>query len=189
MKKSNNIFKKLYNQFMNENPEKEEKVIEETVENQSNTNTESAQKDLQKEIDDWKDKFLRLASEFDNYKKRTQKEKSELIKYGNEDLLKSFLGIIDDFDRTMKVVKSSDNLEQIVVGIELIHKNLYHILTKKGVEVMDTIGQTFNSDFHEAIGSFPVEDADKKGKIIEELEKGFIFEGKVLRYAKVITGA
>lgn len=170
--------------------------IEETESIQTDTVSEQSEQDelllkmqqLEKELLETKDQLVRLAADFDNYKKRTLKEKADIVTYANEDLIKSILPILDDFDRTMKVVHTSDNLEAIKEGLELVAKNLFHQLSKKGVEQIPALNEEFNSELHEAIGSLPVEDESKKNKIIEVVEEGYKYQGKVIRHSKVIIG-
>jgi len=144
---------------------------------------------LQQELDEWKDKYLRLASEFDNFRKRTLKEKSELVKYANEDLLKSILPVLDDFERSLLVIEKSDNLSAIQEGVKLIHHKFKNILSAKGLKPMESLNQAFDSEHHEAITSVAVAQDDQKGKIIDEVEKGYYLDEKVIRFAKVIVGA
>jgi molecular chaperone GrpE len=144
---------------------------------------------LQQELDEWKDKYLRLASEFDNFRKRTLKEKSELVKYANEDLIKSILPVLDDFERSLLVIEKSDNLSAIQEGVKLIHHKFKNILSAKGLKPMESLNQAFDSEHHEAITSIPAPQEDLKGKIIDEVEKGYYLDEKVIRFAKVIVGA
>lgn len=179
----------------------EEKILEnelitqeslETSENEKVSNEEeilTKMQNLEKELTETKEQLLRLAADFDNYKKRTLKEKAEIITYANEDLIKGILPILDDFERTMKVVHTSDNIEAIKQGLELVAKNLFHNLNKKGVEQIHALNQEFDSELHEAIGSLPVEDENKKNKVIDVVEEGYKFQGRVIRHSKVIIGA
>jgi molecular chaperone GrpE len=144
---------------------------------------------LEKELSEVKDQLLRLAADFDNYKKRTLKEKADIITYANEDLIKGILPILDDFQRTMKVVHTSDNIQAIKEGLELVTKNLFHQLNKQGVEVIPALNEEFNSELHEAVGSIPTDDESKKNKIIDVVEEGYKFHGRVIRYSKVIIGS
>lgn len=144
---------------------------------------------IQKELEEWKDKYIRLASEFDNFRKRTLKEKSELVKYANEDLLKSLLPVLDDFDRSLIVFEKSDNLSAIQDGVKLIHHKFKNILGAKGLKPMESMNATFDSEHHEAITSVPATDETQKGKVIDEIEKGYYLDQKVIRFAKVIVGA
>lgn len=144
---------------------------------------------VQQELEEWKDKYIRLASEFDNFRKRTLKEKSELVKYANEDLLKSLLPVLDDFDRSQLVFEKSDNLSAIQDGVKLIHHKFKNILSAKGIKPMESMNVAFDSEHHEAITSVPASDETQKGKVIDEIEKGYYLDEKVIRFAKVIVGA
>ena len=154
----------------------EEKVTEDT-----------GQKDLQSKCDELNDKYLRLYSEFDNYRKRTAKEKSELVKTAGVSIITELLAVIDDFDRAIKLNEQVTDIEAVKHGVKLIHHKLNNILLHKGLEPMITIGSEFNPDLHEAITNVPAPSEDMKGRIIDELEKGFYLNGKVIRYAKVLV--
>lgn len=144
---------------------------------------------VRQELEEWKDKYIRLASEFDNYRKRTQKEKGELIRYANEELIKAVLPVLDDFDRSLVVFEKSDNLSAIQEGVRLIHHKFKNILSAKGLKPMESLNTPFDSDRHEAITSIPAPDESAKGKIVDEVEKGYFLDDKVIRFAKVIVGA
>jgi len=167
-------------ELQNQNPEAET--------SEQNQEDSSSNIQIEAELAEWKDKFLRLASEFENYKKRTTKEKSDLVNFANEQVLVQILPVLDDFDRTLKVLDSSDNMEAIKKGIEMVSKNLQRALQKSGLEQVDCHLQEFDADIHEAIGSLPVENPEHKNKIIEVLEPGYKLNGKIIRYAKVLTG-
>jgi len=159
---------------------------EANTENQNNSVSEIDT--LKKENEELRDRYLRLASEFDNFRKRTQKEKADLIRYASEDVLIALLPVLDDFERAADVISNSDNLSAIKEGLTLIHHKLSTTLKAKGLKVMDLHGQVFNSDNQEVIASVPVEDETQKGKILETILKGYTLEEKVIRCAKVIIG-
>jgi molecular chaperone GrpE len=159
---------------------------EANTENQNNSVSEIDT--LKKENEELRDRYLRLASEFDNFRKRTQKEKADLIRYASEDVLIALLPVLDDFERAADVISNSDNLSAIKEGLTLIHHKLSTTLKAKGLKVMDLQGQVFNSDTQEVIASVPVEDESQKGKILETILKGYTLEEKVIRCAKVIIG-
>jgi molecular chaperone GrpE len=138
---------------------------------------------------DLNDKYLRLFSEFDNYRKRTAKEKTELIKTAGEDIFKSILPVLDDFERGFKMMQSASDVESLRQGVELVYTKLHATLTQKGLESMVSLDTDFNADIMEAITNFQVDDSSKKGKVIEELEKGYSLNGKVIRFAKVVVGS
>ena len=135
----------------------------------------------------WQDKYLRLVAEFDNYRKRTDKEKKGLIALGGEDVIKSLLGVMDDIDRALVAMSQTDDIESVRKGIELIHQKLLDTLHGKGVQEIEAVGNEFDTDLHEAVAKLPVED-EKKGKIIDVVQKGYKLKDKVVRYAKVVVG-
>ena len=135
----------------------------------------------------WQDKYLRLVAEFDNYRKRTLKEKMDLVASGGEDVIKSLLGVMDDIDRALVAMSQTDDIESVRKGIELIHQKLLDTLHAKGVQEIEAIGSELDTDLHEAVAKLPVED-DKKGKIIDVVQKGYTLKDKVVRYAKVVVG-
>jgi molecular chaperone GrpE len=144
---------------------------------------------LQLKLSDLNDKYLRLFSEFDNYRKRTAKEKTDLIKTAGEDIFKSILPVLDDFERGFKMMQTASDVESLRQGVELVYNKLQATLTQKGLEPMTSLDTEFNADIMEAITNFQVEDVSKKGKVIEELEKGYSLNGKVIRFAKVVVGS
>ena len=134
------------------------------------------------------DKYLRLYSEFDNFRKRTQKEKLDFFKYAGEDVISAILPVLDDLDRALKANSASTD-KAFVDGIVLIQQKLLTILKQKGVEEVKTENEIFNTDMHEAITNIPAPSEDLKGKVIECVEKGYYLHGKVIRFAKVVVGA
>ena len=143
---------------------------------------------LQSKVEELNDKYLRLYSDFDNFRKRTAKERIELIKTAGEDVFKSFLPVIDDFERALKSINETNNTNTINEGVNLIYQKLKTTLTQKGLEEMNCKGTEFNTDLHEAITNIPAPSEDMKGKVVDELEKGYLLNGKVIRYAKVVIG-
>lgn len=143
----------------------------------------------QAESADWKDKYVRLYAEFDNYKRRTSKERIDLIKTANEDLMSSLIPVIDDFDRALKNIPSTEETKALREGVELIHNKFNKTLEQKGLTPMNAQGEVFNPDLHEAITQIPAPSADMKGKVVDEVEKGYFLGEKVIRYAKVVIGA
>ena len=170
-----------------ENIEKET-INEETVsENQEMPQSElSVEEQLQEELSKEKDKFLRLFAEYDNFKKRTAKERIDLYKTANQDVLQSMLPVLDDFDRAMAEIAKSED-ESLIKGVELIHEKLKSTLISKGLEVVEVRpGDAFNADFAEAITQIP--SAEMKGKIVDVIEKGYKLGDKIIRFPKVVTG-
>jgi len=143
---------------------------------------------LNAELAETRDKFLRIYSEFDNYKKRTQRERLELLKSAGADVIGSLLPVLDDFERALKAMESGDSNPQVKAGIELIYQKLKTILEQKGLKKMVSIGEEFNVDNHEAITNIPVPDEKMKGKVVDEAESGYFLNDKVIRHAKVIVG-
>lgn len=143
---------------------------------------------LKKDVADWKDKYTRLFAEFDNFRKRNAKERIELLQSAGSDVIKELLPILDDFDRA---VKANENLEDISVikeGFGLIHHKLYKRLEARGLKPILALNQPFNTDFHEAITSIPVAEDAQKGMVVDEVEKGYVLNEKVIRFSKVVIG-
>ena len=168
----------------------EEKVNESNADNVSEDSAEQNAKssEVADEASEWKDKYLRLVAEFDNYRKRTLKEKMDLIASGGEDAIKSLLAIMDDIDRALDAMTKSNDIEAIRQGIMLIHQKLLDTLHAKGVEEISAIGQELDTDLHEAVAKFPVAEEEKKGKVIDVVQKGYKLKDKVVRFAKVVVG-
>lgn len=145
--------------------------------------------EMQVKIDELNDKYLRLYSEFDNFRKRTAKEKIELIQTGGEDVFKNLLPVVDDFERAIKSNSEITDIKVITDGLNLIYNKFNSTLSQKGLAEMKSIGEPFNTDLHEAITNIPAPSDDLKGKVIEELEKGYTLNGKVIRFAKVVIGS
>ena len=153
-----------------------------TVKKQSNS------KSLKNDLLETKDKYLRLYSEFENYRRRTSKEKIEMINSANKELISLILPIVDDFERAIKSI-SKENLKTSIEGFELIFQKINSLLEKQGVKKMEIkIGDGFDPDFHEAITKTPSK-KNLKGKIVDVIENGYILDEKVIRFAKVVTGS
>lgn len=143
---------------------------------------------LRSELESEKDKFLRLFAEFENYKKRTNKERIELFKTASQDVMIALLPILDDFDRAYNEISKSDEKE-LLKGVELISNKLKDTLKSKGLDIIKVeVGDVFNPDNHEAVTQIPAPSDDLKGKIIDVIEKGYILGEKVIRYPKVVIG-
>ena len=134
------------------------------------------------------DKYLRLYSEFDNYRKRTNKEKIELISTASAGVLKDMLSVMDDFERAIANNEQSEDIAAVKDGFKLIHHKLRNLLEAKGLKQMEAKHQAFDSDLHEAIANVPAPSEDLKGKIIDDVEKGYYLNDKVIRFAKVVVG-
>lgn len=153
-------------------------------ENTENLTVEKSSEELAEE----KDRYIRLFAEFENYKKRTVKERNEFFQYASQEMMVSMLSILDDFERAMKEISKNGN-EADLKGIELIYQKLKSKLTEKGLKPIEVnVGDVFNVDFHEAITGIPAPTPELKGKIVDVIETGYQLHDKVIRFAKVITG-
>jgi molecular chaperone GrpE len=154
-----------------------------------NNAEKSREEQLESQVSELNDKFLRLYSEFDNYRKRTIKEKIEQSKSASADVIIKLLPVLDDFERAIKAFgNAGDGNQAIKDGIILIFNKFLSILNQEGLEQMRSVGEPFDTDFHEAITNIETADPGMKGKIIDEIEKGYLLGGKVIRYAKVVVG-
>ena len=139
------------------------------------------------EAAEWKDKYMRLSAEFDNYRKRTLKEKMDLSESGGEDVIKSMLAVMDDFERALAAMQSATDVASVKEGVELIQHKMCEALKAKGVSKIEAVGQPLDTDLHEAVAKFPAGD-DKKGLVIDVVQQGYKLKEKVIRYAKVVVG-
>lgn len=148
----------------------------------------SKEEKLKLELDAQKDKYLRLFAEFENYKRRTSKERLELFKTASQELMQVMLPVLDDFDRALKEIKKSED-DSLVQGVELINNKFRETLKSKGLEPMAVKeGDTFDADIHEAVTQIPAPDKSMKGKIVDVVEKGYTLGDKIIRFPKVVTG-
>ena len=155
------------------------------------THDEELEKELetaQETIEEQKDKYLRLSAEFDNYRKRTMKEKAELILNGGEKSLSSILPVVDDFERAIKTMETATDVQAVKEGVELIYNKFMATLAQNGVKVIETKDQPLNTDYHEAIAVIPAPSEAQKGKILDCVQTGYTLNDKVLRHAKVVVG-
>lgn len=155
------------------------------------TREEELEKELEKAqatIEEQKDKYLRLSAEFDNYRKRTLKEKAELILNGGEKSLSSILPVIDDFERAIKMMETATDVNAVKEGVELIYHKFMAVLAQNGVKPIDTKDQPLNTDYHEAIAVIPAPTEEQKGKILDCVQTGYTLNDKVIRHAKVVVG-
>jgi len=141
-----------------------------------------------KVIEDQKDKYLRLSAEFDNYRKRTMKEKAELILNGGEKTISSILPIVDDFERALKNMETATDVAAVKEGVELIYNKFMSVLAQDGVKVIETKEQPLDTDYHEAVAVIPAPDKALKGKILDCVQTGYMLNDKVIRHAKVVVG-
>lgn len=178
------------------NPENTSENAAENVENTDATANEAEQaselsieEKLQAEVQQLNDKYLRLYAEFDNYKRRTQKERVELLQTAGKDVIVSLLPVLDDFDRALKAMDTATDVAPVKEGILLVSTKLKTTLSQKGLKDVQSINQPFDTDFHEAITNIPAPTDDLKGKVIDEVEKGYTLNDNVIRFAKVVVGA
>ncbi|GHV36312.1 protein GrpE [Bacteroidia bacterium] len=164
----------------NKDDKNKQQGLEENQEQMPELNVEAQQKE---EIGQLNDKLLRLYSEFDNYKKRSVKERLDLLNMASEELIKALLPVIDDFERALPLINNEDDKK----GVELIYNKLLAELKAQGLETIETKDKIFNSDFAAAIAQIPTEDESQKGIVLDEAEKGYMLKGKVIRYAKVVV--
>lgn len=188
--------------------EKDKEILDETVNENNGTNEENnveqeaqdvqemtVEEQLQKELDEanekvamFEDKYLRQVAEFDNYRKRTMKEKAELIKNGGERAIESILPVLDDFERALANMSKDESAAEILTGIELIYNKFIGILKQNGLQKIETEGADFDTDFHEAIAMIPTPDESLKGKVLDCVQTGYTLNDKVIRHAKVAVG-
>ncbi len=136
------------------------------------------------------DKYLRLYSDFDNFRKRTLKEKIELSKFASEEVIRKLLPVLDDFDRALKAFETATGADQALKdGMVLIHNKFFSLLQQQGLQPMRAVGEPFDTDFHEAVTNIPAPKPEDKGKIVDVIEKGYLLHGKVIRFAKVVVGS
>jgi len=174
-------------------PEAAETVTEENAADAA-TETEaveelSAEEKLKHENSALNDKYLRLFAEFDNYKRRTQKERIELLQTAGKDVVVSLLPVLDNFERALKATENTNEVGAIRDGIVLVQTQLKNILGQKGLKEIESLNIAFDTDMHEAITKIPAPSDDLKGKVVDELEKGYTLNDKVIRFAKVVVGS
>lgn len=159
---------------------------EDTNENASGTDTEVEK--LRQEVGELKDKYIRQAAEFDNFRRRTSREKLDLIQTAGKDVIVSLLEVLDDCDRAEKTLETQDLNPAIREGVQLVFAKLRNTLTAKGLKPMQTIGTEFNPEFHEAITEIPAPAPDLVGKVVDEVTRGYYLNDKIIRFAKVVVG-
>lgn len=177
----------------NKAKEDKEVIVEEKDQNpkdEKETNENKEQNEGDEKAKEAEGKYLRLYAEFDNYRRRTAKERLELISNATEDLMVALLPVIDDFERALKNMdETKEDVKPVAEGVHLIHKKFIRTLEEKGLKKMESpIGQVLDTDFHEAITSVPAPEDKLKGKIIDEVESGYMLRDRVIRYAKVVVG-
>ena len=175
-----------------ETPEKDENLKpgneREARQDKTADKVEPEEKVLEVKLAEMQDKFLRLSAEFDNYRKRTLREKMEISKYAEEELLMKILPLMDDFERALKHIEGSKDCTGIREGIDLIYLKLSDFLKQQGIREIDTLNNDFNVELHDAVAQVPVEEEGKKGKIVDVIMKGYYLKDKVIRHSKVVIG-
>ena len=144
--------------------------------------------ELKTQVEEQKDRYLRLSAEFDNYRKRTLKERSDMLKTANGDTLSGMLPVLDDLERAMQSMEKATDVAAVREGVVLIYSKLQEFLKNKGVIEIDAMNQVFDTDLHEAITKIPAPSEDLKGKVVDVIQKGYKIDTKVIRYAKVVVG-
>jgi molecular chaperone GrpE len=188
--KQENEEKDLEEQVLQGTEVSSEPVTDESEVPMGEESGETAPADHQEKLSELNDKYLRLYSEFDNYRKRTLRERIELSKTASADVIASLLPVLDDFERALKAHSSDTEHEKVFhEGISLIYNKLLNALIQKGLEQMITMGEPFNTDRHEAVANISAPDPELLGKVVDEVEKGYLLNGKVIRYAKVVVGS
>lgn len=186
------------NKMAEENQTQADEIRDETEQaNESNLNqvedlpqTEVSEVDkLKDEVAMLNDKYVRMYAEFDNYKRRTTKERIDLLQTAGKDVIVSMLTVLDDFERATKAMETATEVAPVKEGIELVHNKLKSLLNNKGLKEMESKGKVFDVELHEAITNIPAPTEDLKGKVVDEVEKGYFLNDKVIRFAKVVVGA
>lgn len=186
MKSKKNPQEEFQEQINSETPDMQEPMSDAPL-----TKEEELEQEIEKlntQINEDKDKYLRLSAEFDNYRKRTMKEKAELILNGGEKSIISLLPVIDDLERAVKTTEISTDVAAIKEGIDLIYNKFISILSQNGVKLIETKDQSLDTDFHEAIAVIPAPSEELKGKILDTVQTGYTMNDKVIRHAKVVVG-
>lgn len=181
-------------------PQEQQEQAEETAQTEEAQPEASQEKELtaeeklakeleeaHKQVEEMKDKYLRLSAEFDNYRKRTLKEKAELIKNGAEKTMGAILPVLDDLERALQNMQKSDDVQAIYEGVDLIMQKFLKTLSHEGLHKMEPVGEAFDTDFHEAIALVPAPAEDQKGKVLDCVQTGYKLNDKVIRHAKVVV--
>jgi Molecular chaperone GrpE (heat shock protein) len=161
--------------------------LNEPVENDSAEQEDMVEK-LENELNEQKDKYLRLVAEFDNYKKRNARERVELIQTAGKEVIQSLLDVLDDCDRAEKQMNNAADTAAVIEGVQLVFNKLRSTLQARGLKPMQSIGTDFNPDLHEAISEIPAPQEQLKGKVVDEVVKGYYLNDKIIRFAKVVVG-
>jgi molecular chaperone GrpE len=173
-----------------ENPETIAETDDKPAEEQPTTqqDIEEELEKLRQQIEEWKDKYIRLYADFDNAKKRHAREQLELIQTAGKNIIQDLLPVLDDFERALKTLETATDVSAVKEGILLIYQKLFNTLTAKGLKAMEVLNKEFNVEEHEALTEIPAPSADLAGKILDEVQKGYLLNGKIIRFAKVVVG-
>lgn len=189
------LFKYLKNSvMMNEKENIQDENLEQNENNQEQETTQEQAAELSQEeilsnkLAEANDKYARLVAEFDNYKKRTSKERVELIQTAGQGVISKLLTVLDDFDRALNAMATAQDVESVKQGVELVNNKFRKILENEGLKEMNVVGEAFDADFQEAITAIPAPNEDMKNKVIDVVEKGYTLNEKVIRFAKVVIG-
>jgi molecular chaperone GrpE len=164
-------------------------ISDQVIEPEKSTDKEvSKEASAEEKLADMQDRYLRLCAEFDNYRKRTLREKIELTKHSGENILLNIIPVMDDFERALKLMETATDCEAVKSGIDLIYYKFREFLERNGIREIDSLNRDFNVDLHEAVNKIPVQDENMKGKVVEVLEKGYYLNDKVMRFSKVVVG-
>ena len=188
-----NIFNKKKMQTEDKNTDKNESFEEElqtseSSDNQENNSANGEEQNLAEELSLMKDKYIRLVAEFDNYRKRTAKEKNELISSASENVMLSILEVLDDAERAESQMDKATDIDALKEGVHLIFNKLRNTLKAKGLKAMETLHTKFDPELHEAITEIPAQSEDQAGKVLDEVLKGYYLNDKIIRHAKVVVG-
>jgi len=189
-----NKLKKKLNMMSDETPEQEvnaEDTATETKKSKKKAKKPSSKEqiaELETQVAEGKDKYLRLFAEFENYKKRNMRERLDLLKTASQDTINKMLPVLDDFDRAKKSAEDESTEEQLSDGVLMVYNKIYTVMGNLGVKPMESTGEVFDAELHEAITEIPAPSDDMKGKIIDTVEKGYYLNDKIIRFAKVVVG-
>ena len=173
------------------NTETNEQETEDTVTKEvadEGNDIEKLLEEANSKVEDLEDKYLRLSAEFDNYRKRTLREKSELIKNGGESALTHLLPVVDDFERALQNIRSAEDIKAVTEGVELIYSKFMSYLSHQNVKPIETVGEPFDAETSEAVAMIPAPEPDMKGKVLDCVQTGYTLNDKVIRHAKVVVG-
>lgn len=187
---NNNNMDEIFDEFQQVNEARQNQKNETDNVDAEDVVSETAAEDKHKEeLALANDKFLRLYAEFDNYKRRTSKERSDLLQTAGKDVIVSLLPVLDDFERASRAIENAKDVAAVKEGVNLVYNKLKNLLAQKGLKEMVSKGQHFDADIHEAVTNIPAPDEAMKGKIVDVLEEGYLLNDKVIRFAKVVVGA